>query len=321
MEILSANVYTNHPHVFTFSDNVKQFIVGFSSMDVHYSEIDHHVRDIEVDLQNVQKCDNNVTVTPVVRISDRHDTSESYYSTINVVVIALVGEGNPDIYMLNRVKVNENFELPWDNLTFIQSSLTHNYVSYWETDHHLEKYYSLAYPKSSNSPFMLQGETFMTDRHYRNLRGVVSADVIAYCGIDKQVLCCSFNSNNSGRKGSVCFGEKPENFKPEDYELACIINGYEVSFNSSTDHHVYQIKLSSKIENDKLYEKVGKVYANINLTAYLEDSSKNCTDIQHNKLYGFVIAYNKNKPEEKQYNNYEEFADEYNRINSSFLNQ
>lgn len=320
MEIRSAVINTGDQHSFSFSQKVQQFFVGFSELEVHFYDKDHHVRDIEIDLQNAQKNGNEVAIKPFVRISDRHEKSESFRSYINVVVIALVGEGDPDVYMLNRVKVNENFELPWDKVTFIKSSLTYTKVSYWDTDHHLANYYSFVYPDSEENPYLLKGKALMTDRHVRNQTGIVSADVIAYNGIDSNVLCCSFSSNNVGKYGSVCFGDKPQNFNPDDYKLACIIRGFDISFHGDTDHHLYQIHLKSKIENEKLFEKDGKIYAKVDLTAYLEDSSKNRTDIGHNELRCFIIAYKKNKPEEKQYT-LEEFANEYNSISSSIVNQ
>ena len=320
MEILSAVINTNEKYVFTFSKNVQQFFVGFSELEVHFYDRDHHIRDIEIDIQNTQKSDNMVIIRPLVRITDRHNTCESFRSYLNVVVIALVGEGDPDVYMLNRVKVDENFELPWDKLTFIESSLTYTKVYYWDTDHHLAKYYSYVYPDSEENPYLIRGRTLMTDRHTRNQNGIVSADVIAYNGIDSHVLCRDFTSNDVGKNGSVCFGNKPQNFNPDDYKLACIIRKFDISFQKYTDHHLYQIKLQSNVENDKLFEKDGKIYANVNLTAYLEDSSKNRTDISHNELKCFIIAYNKNKPEEKQYT-LEEFANEYNSISSLIVNK
>ena len=100
MEILKAEVKTNEPHTFSFSKPVQQYMVGFSGYVLKYDRPDHHVREISVDLSNAVKNNNEIIVTPQLKLNDNSGHHQSAQSYITVVVIANVGDGNPNLNLI-----------------------------------------------------------------------------------------------------------------------------------------------------------------------------------------------------------------------------
>lgn len=116
--------------------------------------------------------------------------------------------------------------------------------------------------------------------------------VLIYSGNDSKLLSADFNSKEIGSSGLVCFGEAFEGFDPMNYSLACFITRYKVSFKKSEDHHLLLFDVAAEIGENKIFEKEGSLYAELNLKSYLSDNGKNQFNIPHNSVHGFVIALN-----------------------------
>lgn len=292
MEILSAEIKTNNSYKFLFSKPVQQFFVGFSRCVIQYPSPDHHVKEITIDLTNSNKFQNEVEVKPKLILSDTSNHTESYYSFITVVVMAIVEDGNPNVYMRNSVKINVAYDLPAENIKFIKSSLTLSFVQYPASDHHVYKYSSNIKPVLESTSFSLKGQSLISDLGGNSGKGKVFGNTLIYCGDDQKIIWADFDSRNIGNSGTICFGEFSEGFQADDYQLACFINGYKLSYTGPVDHHLLKFDIAAELSDNKLILNDGKIYANLDLKSFLIDNGKNQSDIPHNYIQGFVIAFN-----------------------------
>ncbi|KAK8889894.1 hypothetical protein M9Y10_034648 [Tritrichomonas musculus] len=307
IEIQSAEIENNSTHEFTFTKPVKQFMAGFSKCFLKFSKEDHHIKEISIDLSNSEIKGNKVIIQPLLKMKDSSDHNESHKSSITIVVIAAVNDGNHDIHMYTAIKTNKLIDLPLINVrpTFIKSPLTYSFVQYSKSDHHVYSYFTEIAPIINSNSFLLKGQTVVQDQKYHFGNGKVSGGAIIYYGKDQNVLCADFDSKqilpdhtgNIGNTQKICFGDVPKDFNCDNYEFGSFINSYHVSFENSTDHHVSSIEISATFNESKLFLEDGKAYANICLKSFLSDRDKNKFDIPHNNIKGFVIALNKNLSE------------------------
>lgn len=291
-EIISQEIKNNISTTFTFSKPVQQFFVGFSRCLIQYPFPDHHVKEITIDLTKAQKSNNKVIVEPKLILKDTGNHSESQDSCITVVVIATIGEGNPLFQMKRSVKTDIDYELPPNDPILVKSALSLSFVQFPASDHHLQKYYSIIKTVIEPSKFNLKGESFLKDNTSNSGKGKVFGSVLIYTGNDSKLLSADFSSKEIGSSGLVCFGESFDGFDPMNYSLACFITRYKVSFKKSEDHHLLLFDVSAEIGENKIFEKEGSLYAELNLKSYLSDNGKNQFNIPHNSVNGFVIALN-----------------------------
>lgn len=140
MEVLSAEIQTNKTHIFTFSQTVVQYMIGFSKIVIQYPNRDHHVKEVTIDLTHSNQSNNEILVTPKLVMKDINGNNESNQSTIIVVVIATIGYGNANIYLLNNVKPDLEYVTPLPTASFVKSAIISSTVQYPKIDHHLCKY-------------------------------------------------------------------------------------------------------------------------------------------------------------------------------------
>lgn len=298
LEILSAEIQTNRTHIFSFSQTIVQFMIGFSKIMINYQNRDHHVKDISIDLTNSRQSNNEILVTPKLIIKDGSGNQESNESTITVVVIATVGYGNPNIYLLNNVKPDLSYELPLQSTSYIKSALSNTNVGFPDIDHHLCKYFSNVEVTREYNTYMIKGDAFICDHGNNSGRGQILASVFMCNSNDQRIFCADFNSQSIGDSGTVYLGELPQGFKPEDFQFGAFLNGFHFSFGSnSDDHHVYKIEASAEIYQGKIIQ--NQICAQVNLKSFLTDNGKkgelNKSNIPHNTVSGFIIAFNNKK--------------------------
>lgn len=294
MEILSANVKTDESHTFSFSKPVQQYMVGFSQINIEYPKKDNHVKRISFDLTDVQQTNNEVIVKPQLRINDNSGNRQSSQSSVTIVVIATIGDGNSDVQLLSGVKGFFKNEISIEEPTFVKTALTYSFIQYPSDGHHLMKYNVEINTLVKQNSFILRGQSIFMDRHpEHNMEdSKIFGSTIIYGGKDQKVIFADFNSQNIGQSGNACFGDAVQGCNYENYELGCFINAFEVSFKNGTNHHVMKIEASAKLNEPKLFVSEEKVYAKLDLNAFLCDNSNNKFRIPHNSVSGFVIAFN-----------------------------
>ena len=293
IEILSAETKTNKKRTFTFSKPIQQFMVGFSKCIIQYPNPDHHVKEITIDLTNSQKNNNEIIVEPKLILKDTANHEQSYYSKVTIVVIAVVDDGNPNICIFNGIKTGVKYDLLPDN-TSVKSALNLSFVQFPESDHHVYKYSSSVVPVLEEKSFSLKGLSKICDKGSNSGKGKIFGSVLTYNETDQNIMCADFDSAKLGDSGSVCLGPAPELFQNDDYIVACFISSYCLSYNKNDDHHLLKFEVSAALNDEKLVEKDGSIFANLDLKSYLTDNGKNQFNIPHNTVSGFVVAIKKN---------------------------
>lgn len=296
VEIQSAVIQTNNSHTFKFSKPVKEYVLGFSKCYMEFHRFDHHIKEISIDLTNSILNKNEVFVKPELKMNDDSNHRESEDSYITVVVLATVGDGNPDIHMINEIKKDEVNPIPTSGASSsLKPVLTCTSVHYHDTDHHIYQYFSTVEPVLESNSFSLKGQSVIQDHDGNAGNGIIIGSVIIRNGNNNEILFGDFDSKTIGGNGLVCLGDETKGINYDNYELGCFVNGYELSYGEDVDHHVYKIEISATFSEKKLVVKDGKVYANLNLKSFLADSDKNQFDIPHNNVTGFVIAISKSQ--------------------------
>lgn len=298
MEILSAEIKNNKTHIFSFTETVVQYMIGFSKFVINYPDRDHHVKEISINLTNIHQSNNEILVTPKLIMKDGSDNHETDQSMITVVVIATVGYGNPNIYLLNNVKPDINYDLPLQSISYIKSAISTTKVEIPGYDHHLCKYFSYTSLTSDYNTFMMKGDTFICDHGNNSGRGQILASAFICYSIDQRIFCADFSSETIGNSGTICLGEMPQNFNPNDYKFGIFVSEFHLSFGTEKDdHHVYKVEVSAEVCNGEVIQ--NEICAKINLKSFLTDNGKNGevnkSYIPHNKVSGFVIAFNNKK--------------------------
>lgn len=294
-EVLSAEILNNETHTFTFSKAIDQFIVGFSKFLIEYPDTDHHLQKISIDLTDVQKNDNKITISPKFHMSDSSNHTESYDSKITVVVLAAIGYKNTNIDIKNDLKTDVDHILPLCNPTFICPSLTYTSVQFEEEDHHLNKFSTKIDTVEDSGSFKLTGFSKIQDSGKNSASGEVGGGVFIYNGTDHKVLGSNFTSEKEGNSIFVKIGSSTKKIHPKKYKLACFINGFELSYNNKSDHHVKKIEISCEIDEGHLIEGEGHFYAKVFLKSLLTDNGRNHFDVPHNSVSGFVVAFKNDK--------------------------
>lgn len=230
------------------------YMVGFFEVQLTFSS-DHHIHEIAVDVSNVQKAGNIVTVTPRLIMSDcsEHEPvrNDSY---VNVVVVALL-----DINIKSRLYLGTELE-PQNKADF------------------------------SDGSYILTGKTKIMDDSAHSSEKPATSSVIIYSGFD-DCLLCGIAVPGSSTALEVPLGNKPQNYNPQKdtWQIGAFINSYNLSFNNGDDHHVRQIHVA--ITHGTPMVEGDKVNVHADTVAEMKDDSKHDTNIPHNKLGGFILAF------------------------------
>lgn len=231
---------------------------------LQYKPPDHHVKTISVDLSNCKKNNNEIIVKPNLVLEDTGKKTKPGIMSVKVVIIATVGDGNPNIHVIDILKINEETNLP-NNLSTVRSALYSTFGQFPNVDHHLQKYSSIIVPYIKESTFSLNGQTMIYDKASASC-GKVQGSVIIYNKDEKHISCEDFDSRKlHNDSGTISFGNAPQDFRPDNYQIGCFIHGYELSFEPLEDHHVLKIEVSVDVENSTLFVKDGSICANINM--------------------------------------------------------
>lgn len=225
-------------------------------------------------------------------MTDTSNHSQSHNSVVKIVVLAIVGDGNPNIRLYNVIKTNVKYDMFSEN-SIIKSAQNLSFVQFPESDHHVYKYSTNIKPVVESATFTLKGQSEIRDKHPNIGVGQVFGSAIIYSGVDSEIIFADFDSKKLGNSGSVSFGEIPDNFQTENYELACFINNYSLAFKKNDDHHLLKFEVSAEINDESLHLKDNAVYTDLNLNAFLTDNGQNHFNIPHDSVSGFIIAIQK----------------------------
>lgn len=298
IEILSHRIPVNESYNFQFSDTVQRYMVGFSWCKIEYQEgKDNHAQEIAINLQNAINNGPVVTVTPELVLHDKHYSSQSRTSSIEVVVIAKVGTGNDELYIRNGIDAESECQLPFDNITFLYSSLLHCKAYYSTKDYHVHKFNSSVQPSTNDKNFILHGKTRMNDVKKHASNGVTIGNIIAYSGKSRNILSAPFDSKRSGKLFSIDIGKAPRDFNPDNCQVGCFISGFSLSFGSHVDHHIMSLELGCNLVHPSISVKNGNVYLEAAINAVMLDKHFNGYGeiIPANELSGFFILVHKRK--------------------------
>lgn len=291
IEVLTAEIKHNESHTFTFSKPVTQYMVGFSKFILQYKPPDHHVKKINIDLSDCKQSGNDVTVKPILILEDTSKKTKPGENVIKVVVIAAVGDGNQSVHLHDGVNANFESSLSSENAD-IKSALFSTTVQFNDSDHHLSKYQSAIIPSlEANNKYALAGNVTIKDKSINNT-GQVRGSVFIYDKSDKRIICQDFDSNKTSCFGPLFLDNVPQDINLDDYQVACFINGFQVSFADGEDHHVLKMDVSAELPENKLIQKDGRTAVIMKLNAFLTDNGKNQFNTPHNVVTGFVVAFN-----------------------------
>lgn len=290
--MLEQEINTGCSHSFVFSRKVDQYIVGFSSIDCWFRGDSHHVKEISIDLTQTNKNGNVITVQPKLVMRDSSGHIQSPGSSIKVVVLATVGAGNPDIYLQSSVNVGEKYELPFQDIEFIQSALFYSSVKFKGRDHHVANYSSnINIVQTSPKYYQIEGNSKIRDRHDKNGLGQVKGSIIAFKENTRDAFCGYFTQNNNNENRIlVDLADEDADFNENEYSYCCFINSFEFSYKNGSDHHVHNFELSVNKLSESLITKDKTIYADIKLKATLKDFKTNTSNLPINKISGFVVA-------------------------------
>lgn len=179
-EIQSAEIQNHKSYTFSFSQHIDQYIIGFSRIVIEYPSSDHHVKSILLDLSDVQQKDNDIIVSPNLRITDCSNHTESENSSITVVILAATGSKNTNIHMESQLKAQDDHVLPLNNPTFSMAALTYSSVEYNKDDHHLHEYSSQIECSIKSNTFNLLGRSLIQDASQNSATGEVRGSVFIY---------------------------------------------------------------------------------------------------------------------------------------------
>lgn len=300
LQIKSQKVLYKDSCQFEFDKDVKQYMVGFSEFQLKFSS-DHHIHEIAVDVSDVQKAGNIITVTPRLIMSDcsGHEPvkNDSY---VNVVVVALL-----DIDIKSRLYLGTGLEPQnkadfSDSVTppqppavkeFMQAALCGSDISYSGDDHHVKEYLAnTGIKRLPDGSYMLTGKTKIMDDSAHSSEKPATSSVIIYSGFD-DCLLCGIAVPGSSTALEVPLGNKPQNYDPQKdtWQIGAFISSYDLSFNNGDDHHVRQIHVA--ITHSTPVVEDDKVHVHVDTVAEMKDDSKHDTNIPHNKLGGFILAF------------------------------
>lgn len=291
VEVLKAEVKNSESYTFNFSKPVQQYMVGFSKFVLQYKPPDHHIKKIIIDLSDCKQTGNQVVVKPNLVFDDQSKKSKPGDTSVTIVIIATVGEGNQNIQLHDGLNANFENNLPSDQAT-IKSAIFSSSVQFNDSDHHLYKYQSVVIPELNGNKYSLSGNVTLADKHGSN-NGQVRGSVIIFNKNDPSILCQDFDSRKNSCFGPLFFDNVPQGFNPDDYQVAWFLNGYQVSFEDGTDHHVLKIDVSADLPENKVVVKDGRACVILKLNAFLTDNGKNQFNTPHNVVTGFVIAFKK----------------------------
>lgn len=144
LEIQSQNVVLNGGSTpFNFSNPVTQFLAGVASFQLSYGSEDHHVEEMSIQLTTNKPSSNQVNVgaNAVLQDASGHniDLSASY---VTVTVIAWTGSPTTFVLLSPSFTVQNDSQssgitLPAANDTYLQAVVGGFYLSYGDTDHHV----------------------------------------------------------------------------------------------------------------------------------------------------------------------------------------
>lgn len=294
VEVQKKTLRLNESYEFIFSGVVLHYIVGYSGFNLEFESLDHHVREISIDVRSSNKQGQKVTVKPHFVLCDHHTSHKtSEASKIDIVVLAIIGQDNPNLYIRSHYIIDGLKYIPENDITFFKTALSYSNVEYEiDEDHHVQKFLSYIYPSIKSSVIEIKTGTSIIDRELNFIRGETSGSVIYYVGNDKNILCAEYNSKKIGKSGQVSFGMAPENFSPDNYIVASFISEFSLSFDKPNDHHVKKLEVSSSFQD--LYLNNGEINTRVNLKSYITDRHYTEFDIPHNEVSGFLIAIKKN---------------------------
>lgn len=293
LQILYANIQNNKPYSFSFNDKVDQFFIGFSKFCIKYDTIySHHVKEISIDLTDTVKDGNKVRIRPKIVMNDTSGNRESSRSSIEVVILASIGNGNQNVYLQSAVDTDERHNIPLHNINFMQTAI-HSVSSKYQTkDHHLAEYSShINITKPNSKCYKLTGCSIIRDEGEFFSNGQIKGSVIAYNGNNQDILCGYFTEDNMNSNNvKVELGDCPAGFQPNEYSFHCFISSFGFSYENGNDHHVMKIDLSTQNRNNELLVENNKICARLTLKAKIKDLKYHRTKLPHNKISGFVIA-------------------------------
>lgn len=295
LEILSKVINDSQSYSFEFSENVDQFMIGFSKINIKYDNNSHHVNEIEINATFKNKNKNTITVEPQIIMNDTSGNKNSSSSNLEVVILASLGAGNKNIYLQSNIEEKINQDLPLKNIKFIQSAMYSTSVKYGQKDHHLKKYTSnLTVRETAPNSYILMPEIKFKDQSGNDGIGHIAGSTIAFNGNSKNVLCGCFPHDHNvivdKNTVKVDLGPYYRNFESQEYSFYYFISGFDLSYENGKDHHVKEINISIQKSKKDLFFEGNRIYAELTFNAIFKDNSHNTTDITQNKINGFVIA-------------------------------
>lgn len=117
-----------------------------------------------------------------------HKTSNA--SKIDIVVLAIVGEGNSNLYIYSPIRIIDNLKYIQDNdITVFNTALSCTNVQYsYDEDHHVQKFLSYIYPSIKNSVIEINAGTSIID-HDLNFKKEKLMEVLSFIKEMIKIYC------------------------------------------------------------------------------------------------------------------------------------
>lgn len=242
LEVLSQNVTLNAGVTpFNFKNSVTQFLAGVASFQLSYGDDDHHVEQMSIQLQTNKPQSTQITVEAVAVLQDASghsiNTGASY---VTVTVIAWTGSPTTQVLLSPSYTVADNSQspgitLPGANDQVLQATLGGFYLSYGNTDHHVERVQASVGATQSGNIGAISATAGMIDASGNSaVNPTATGALIATSTSNAGFVVAPYQAQAGSEMTSIPMGTTIT-------AAVSFLTGFQVQYPDSDDHHLKAI--------------------------------------------------------------------------------
>jgi len=283
IQIQVATIAPDSTKVFTFSDVITQNMVGLSAFSLTYGNTDHHIQTMSIAL-SVSQSGRTLSVKPHAVLMDKSGNNlDPGASSITVAAIAWVGVNNSNLTLANANGISNNgaslpITISGTNPRILQAALSGYYLSYGDTDHHLETACAAVGTTLNGDTAAITGVVYMyDDTGHGQAAASVNGGLFASTdpSLGAQVVPTGSLQNTSQ---TIEFDQRVS-------QAFALLTSYKVQFQSNADHHVKTIAGNLTVQPPSGNS------VKVSGAATITDNSGHSQDNAVSQVSGFVIGY------------------------------
>jgi len=228
---------------YTFNDNVYSYVSGVTAFYFHYDSHDHDIKNFYVQLSEVNKYANNLTLKANFGMNDNSGHSLSSNSYIDVTVLAMTKQSDSSILFdtvmdLQNNQTSQAIQPSFETTYGQQVSLQGFNLSFGSTDqrvHQLEAATSLV--SEGGNTVAVNSTAIMNEKSGGENQSTNSIDA-----------CVLINGDHSAGllfKAEQAQTTSPQTFADESCNWAMFVQGFNLRYSSGQKHHVRSVTLDT----------------------------------------------------------------------------